>query len=149
MDVIFYSKEDGDAPVKTFLMDNYAMQSGIKGNKFRGRIIATINHVASNNGLPSGDFSTSLYKYIFIFEIKIRGDPDKMLLRITYAIDENKLVLLNAFRKKALYENNQKKKTNKFIDKKYQEANLHYEEFLKRKKYEKSEQFFKKFSERQ
>lgn len=134
MKIIYYHiLQTGNTPVKKFLM-KYDCKPTDKA-KQQARKVKTlafidqvIQFIAEHNGKPVPPIAKTIRGYKF-HELRIK--EGSQLIRILYfCYHQERLVLLNAFQKPALYIKGAKKRVEKEIQKIFEQTNQYYDDFI-------------------
>jgi hypothetical protein len=132
LEIVRYRTKTSYCPIDDYfkkynVYENDKLQQ--KKLKTFAKIEWVIKAAANNKGIVGGQFSAPVAGYDFQeFRIK-EGDNLVRILYFCYFRD--KLVLLDGFDKPDRYEKGKKKRIEKMIDEKYNQAQKYYEDFLK------------------
>jgi len=128
----FYCSDGKESPIEKYFYDKYGTDLDLPDLDFVideiANIFAKWKYVAENNGGSDGHYAKKMHGYDFI---EIRVKRSNTLIRFPYYRDCNnsRLVLLLGFDKKDGYKS--KDKTDKYVKKKMDEAQLYYNQLYK------------------
>ena len=133
-EIVFYRSDKGFVPVKDYLarykpLPQEKERAQAKKIKSLAKIEYLMEKAAENNGIIGGSYSCSVSGFDFQ-KIRIK-DGDNLIRILYFCFLREKLVLLNAYDKPDFYNKGAKKRIEKMIAQKMDEAREYYKDFIK------------------
>lgn len=134
MQLVCYKMEDGSVPIKDFFwryVPNKAdsQKNILKKQRAYSKIKSIINLTLEKKGLAGGEFTSHLKGGYDFQEIRIKEGGNQVRV-LYFCYHQEKLVLLNAFKKPSLYQKGKKKAVDKMIKDELNKAKEYYKSFI-------------------